>query len=100
MTQCSSTPRHTIIFDSFENNGMWGYEATTEFNHDKVVRIHRDFINIPDYTPRRYNNVCIKIQLPLILKTEMEMNSAIPPSNPYPPPDSPSLSTPYPPPYP
>jgi len=100
MNRCSSTPRHTLIFDSFENNGIWGYEATTEFNHDKVVRIHRDFITIPDYTPRRYNNVCMKIKLPIILKTEMEMNSAIPASYPYPPPDSPSLSTPYPIPYP
>lgn len=96
MNRCSPTPRHTILFDSFAVNGMWGYEATTEFDHDKVVRILRGFTTIADYTPRRYNNVCIKIRLPLILKTEMETNSANPPSNPYPPSDSPFSSTPYP----
>ena len=43
MNRCSSTPRHTIIFDRYEDNGMRGYEATTEFNHDKVVYEFRAF---------------------------------------------------------
>jgi hypothetical protein len=100
MNRCSSTPRHSIIFDDFENDGMWGHEATTEFDHDRVVRIYRAFTTIANYTPRRYKDVCSKIRLPLINKTEMEMAASNSSPNPYPPPDSSLLGTPYPPPYP
>jgi hypothetical protein len=99
MNRCSPTPRHSIIFDNFEGDGMWGYEATIEFDHDKVVRIFRAFDTIADYTPRRYNDVCTKIRLPIINK-DMVMDAANSSTNPYPPPDSSLSSTPYPSPYP
>jgi hypothetical protein len=100
MNRCATTPRHSIIFDSFIDDGMMGYEATTELDHDKVVYIFRTFLSIDTYTPRKYDNVCYKNRLPLINKTEMQMNAANPPSNPYPSPDSSSDNTFYPLPYP
>jgi len=100
MNRCSPTPRHSIIFDDFEDDGMMGYEAVVGVNLDKVVYRFRAFDTIADFTPRRYENVCNKVRLPLINKTEMEMGAANSSSNPYPPPDSSLSSTPYPPPYP
>ena len=100
MNRCSITPRHTIIFAKFEDDGMLGYEATVEFDHDRVVQLYRAFDTIANYIPRRYENVCSKTRLPLIFKTEIEMGAANPPSSPYPPPDSSPPGMPYPPPYP
>ncbi len=92
MNRCSITPRHTIIFLSFYGNGMMGYEATTYLYQDRVVLDFRSFASIADYTPRRYNEVCNKTRLPIIRKSEMQMQSLNPLSDPYPPPPP----TPYP----
>lgn len=58
MNRCSPTPRHTIVFDSFGINGMYGYESTTYNNYDKVMGTFRLWSDISNYVPRRYNNVC------------------------------------------
>ena len=88
MNNCATPPRHAIIFDNFSPDGMFGYEAVTEFGHDKVVRIYRRFDSIEDtYTPRRYHNVCNRIHLPIIRNMYIRMRQAFPPSNPYPPPN-------------
>jgi hypothetical protein len=88
MNRCSPIPRHTIIFDSFDIGGMWGYEATIYGNYDRVVRIFRQFSSIADYVPRKYNHVCNKIHLSVIIKSETEMNSPSLSSNSYPPPET------------
>lgn len=58
MNRCNPTPRHTILFSSFANNGMNGYESTTYNQYDRVVYIYRPWSSISNYVPRRYNNVC------------------------------------------
>jgi hypothetical protein len=100
MNRCSPTPRHTIIFDSFGIQGMWGYEATTYLSYDRVVRTFRQFSTISDYVPRRYDNVCDKVLIPVIHKSETEMDFANGLSNPYPSPESSLYSAPYLSPYP
>ena len=99
MNRCSTTPRHTIIFHTFGNygqgQGMYGYESTTQNDHNRVVRTFRLFIDISTYTPRRYNNVCPdRIHLPLITRQIPIMMNLTnpypgPESNPYPPPPNP-----------
>jgi hypothetical protein len=80
MNRCSPTPRHTIIFDRFnsDKSAMYGYEATTYGNYDRVMRLYRTFTSISNYLPRRYNNVCSEVFLPYI---EKGVSS---PPNPYP----------------
>jgi len=48
MNRCNTTPRHTIIFDSFNSDktAMYGYEATTYGNYDRVMRLYRTFDSI------------------------------------------------------
>lgn len=96
MNRCFPTPRHTIIFDRFEFGGMRCYEATTEFDYDRVVRIYRSFESIAAYIPRRYNNVCNQIHLPVVNNAVAEMNSVSPSSDPYPPPSLYQSPNPYP----
>jgi hypothetical protein len=95
MNRCS---QHTIIFHSLVGDGMLGYEATIFSNYDRVVLTYRPFITINTLVPRRYTNVCSKIHLPIIMKTNVEMNSALPSSNPYPPPEPSQALGAYPPP--
>lgn len=91
---------HVIIFHQFSGDGMMGYEATTDNNIDKVERTYRSFTSIDIYTPREYIRVCNTIHLPLINKTEMYLDSEIPSSYPYPPPEDYRSPTPLLPPYP
>lgn len=92
MNYCAPTSGHTIIFVNFSGNGMDGYEATTYLNFDRAAKSYRSFNSIDFYTPRRYNQVCNKILLPIIRKGEMQLQSSPLLYNPYPPPPS----TPYP----
>ncbi len=78
---------HVIIFHQFSGDGMMGYEATTDDNIDKVESTYRSFYSIRTYTPREYIRVCNTIHLPLINKAEMYLDSGIPASDPYPPPE-------------
>lgn len=91
---------HAIIFDSFGDGGMWGYESTTLFDHDRVVLTFREFNTIGGYTPRQYKYVCNIIHLPFIRRYEMEIGSDNQILSPYPPPDSVLTKTPQPLPYP
>ena len=94
MNKCSTTPRHVVLFAGFGNGGsgqgMFGYEATTYLNQDKVTWTFRNFAELTAYTPRKYNNACYKNELPLIQKNTGALELGNPASNPYPPP------TPYP----
>jgi hypothetical protein len=93
MNRCNVTPRHTIIFDQRYGNGMFGYEATTFLNYDRVVRIYRLFSTIDDYIPRRYDNVCAEeIYLPLNLRHVPRQSSV----EPYPAPEVEVFQNPYP----
>lgn len=91
---------HAIIFDSFGEGGMWGYEATTSSDYDRVVLTFREFNTILGYTPRQYKYVCNTIHLPYIRKYEVEIGSDNQVLNPYPPSDSVLSKTPQPTPYP
>lgn len=87
MNRCSPTPRHVIIFDHFTANGMVGYESTGYLEYDRVVRIDRLFVNIADYTPRKYNNACFKSALPTVMSNGSgESITGYQPILPYPPP--------------
>jgi hypothetical protein len=88
MNRCSITPRHTIIFDSFVSNGMNGYESTIYNDYDKVEYTYRSFLSIDTYKPRRYDNVCRKIHLPLLMRGEIEKRSDSQGSDPYPAPEA------------
>ena len=98
MNRCSPTPRHTIIFDTFNSDktAMYGYEATTYLNYDRVVRLYRTFSSIADYLPRSYDNVCLEIYLPIIMNDSAARSSIGQPSNPYPPPNPYPAPNPYP----
>jgi hypothetical protein len=89
MNRCSITPRHTLIFDIFNSDktAMFGYEATTYLNYDRVVRLYRTFSSIYDYLPRRYNNVCSDVFLPHMMKNIAPRSLIGQPTNPYPPPN-------------
>jgi len=88
MNRCAMPSRHAIIFDRFHLDGMKGYEATTYLNYDRVAYIFRSFSDIKDtHTPRRYENVCNRIHLPIIKNMYIVMRQADPSTDPYPPPN-------------
>jgi hypothetical protein len=49
---------HTVLFNSFGSDGMWGFESTTYNSYDRVVYIYSKWTRFSGYNPRRYNNVC------------------------------------------
>ena len=114
MNLCQGNSGHTIIFVEFdgpEKLGMFGYEALAEIDSDRVVIKNRSFGDLAaaGYVPRKYNNACFKVKLPVIHNssaTDLSNSTANPypspnldvynRSYPYPSPNLDTFSSPYP----
>ncbi len=96
LNRCTISPRHTMIFISFASDGgIWVYESTAVDNIDRVIMRTRTIAAIENYIPRRYNNACFQVRMPM-LRNSISSWARNFPSNPYPPPNLDAPLNPYP----
>ncbi len=88
MNRCITTPRHTIIFVKFGNDGsgqgMYGYESTITTDVYGVDFTFRRFDTLSAYNPRRYQLACQLLHMPMISKTDAFFERENVSENPYP----------------
>lgn len=88
VNRCSTTPRHTIIFVMYGNQGsgqgMYGYESTTTTDAYGVDFTFRRFDTLSAYNPRRYQLACQLLHLPMIRRTDALFEQENVSPNPYP----------------
>jgi hypothetical protein len=88
MNRCSTTPRHTIIFVIFGNQGggqgIYGYESTITTEAYGVDFTFRRFDALSAYNPRRYQLACQILHLPMIVTADELFGQENASPNPYP----------------
>lgn len=102
VNRCSTTPRYTVIFVMFGNDGsgqgMYGYESTITTDAYGVDFTFRRFDTLSAYNPRRYQLACQLLHLPMISKSDalFEQENVSPNPYPFPLQNSYELQNPYP----